>query len=79
MVLPLRPRVRLCKATENACNHRGYCNAELEKLYERQSMEPDEGRRKKLVWEIESIAIALQIVSLESRRTVCACSLLSGC
>ena len=34
-------------------NYSGYCNAELEKLFERQSMEPDEGRRKKLVWEIE--------------------------
>ena len=30
-------------------NYSGYCNAELEKLFERQSMEPDEGRRKKLV------------------------------
>ena len=34
-------------------NYSGYCNAEFEKLFERQSMEPDEGRRKKLVWEIE--------------------------
>ena len=30
-----------------------YCNPELEKLFERQSAEADEGKRKKLVWEIE--------------------------
>jgi len=34
-------------------NYTGYCNPELEKLFERQSMEADEGKRKKLVWEIE--------------------------
>jgi peptide/nickel transport system substrate-binding protein len=34
-------------------NYTGYCNPELEKLFDRQSMETDEGKRKKLVWEIE--------------------------
>ena len=34
-------------------NYTGYCNPELEKLFERQSMEADEGKRKKLVWQIE--------------------------
>ncbi len=34
-------------------NYTGYCNPELESLFERQSMEADEGKRKKLVWEIE--------------------------
>jgi peptide/nickel transport system substrate-binding protein len=34
-------------------NYTGYCNPELEKQFERQSMEPDEGKRKQLVWEIE--------------------------
>ena len=34
-------------------NYTGYCNHELEKLFERQSAEADEGKRKKLVWEIE--------------------------
>jgi peptide/nickel transport system substrate-binding protein len=34
-------------------NYSDYCNPELEKLFDRQSMEPDEGKRKKLVWEIE--------------------------
>jgi peptide/nickel transport system substrate-binding protein len=34
-------------------NYTGYCNPELEKLFDRQSMEADEGKRKKLVWEIE--------------------------
>jgi peptide/nickel transport system substrate-binding protein len=34
-------------------NYSGYCNPELEKLFERQSEEADQGKRKKLVWEIE--------------------------
>jgi len=34
-------------------NYTGYCNPELEKLFDRQSTEADEGRRKKLVWQIE--------------------------
>jgi peptide/nickel transport system substrate-binding protein len=34
-------------------NYTGYCNPELEKQFERQSMEADEGKRKQLVWEIE--------------------------
>ena len=34
-------------------NYTGYCNPELEKLFERQSAEADEGKRKNLVWEIE--------------------------
>jgi peptide/nickel transport system substrate-binding protein len=35
-------------------NYTGYCNPELEKLFDRQSAEADENKRKKLVWEIES-------------------------
>jgi peptide/nickel transport system substrate-binding protein len=34
-------------------NYTGYCNPELEELFDRQSAEADEGNRKKLVWEIE--------------------------
>ena len=34
-------------------NYTGYCNPELEKLFDRQSMEADVGKRKQLVWEIE--------------------------
>jgi peptide/nickel transport system substrate-binding protein len=34
-------------------NYTGYCNPELEKLFDRQSIEADEGKRKQLVWEIE--------------------------
>jgi len=34
-------------------NYTGYCNPELEKLFDRQSMEANEGKRKQLVWEIE--------------------------
>ena len=34
-------------------NYTGYCSPELEKLFDRQSMEGDGGKRKELVWEIE--------------------------
>jgi peptide/nickel transport system substrate-binding protein len=34
-------------------NYTNYCNPELEKMYEQQSMEPDQEKRKKLVWEID--------------------------
>ena len=34
-------------------NYSGYCNPELDKEFDRQSMEPDQEKRKKLVWEID--------------------------
>jgi peptide/nickel transport system substrate-binding protein len=34
-------------------NYTGYCSPEVDKLVDQQSMEPDQERRKKLVWEIE--------------------------
>jgi peptide/nickel transport system substrate-binding protein len=34
-------------------NFTGYCNPELDKLFDQQSTEPDQEKRKKLVWEIE--------------------------
>jgi peptide/nickel transport system substrate-binding protein len=34
-------------------NYTGYCNAEVDKLIDRQSSEPDVGKRKQIVWEIE--------------------------
>ena len=34
-------------------NYTGYCNPELDKLIDRQSMRSRPGKRKKLVWEIE--------------------------
>ena len=34
-------------------NYTGYCNPEVDKLVDRQSMEADPGKRSKLVWEIE--------------------------
>jgi peptide/nickel transport system substrate-binding protein len=34
-------------------NYTNYCNPELEKMYERQSVEPDQEKRKKLVWDID--------------------------
>jgi peptide/nickel transport system substrate-binding protein len=36
-------------------NYNGYCNPELDKLVDRQSMEADQQKRKQLVWEIERI------------------------
>jgi peptide/nickel transport system substrate-binding protein len=40
----------LCEAE---ANYNGYCNREVDKLVDQQSMEPDQERRKELVWEIE--------------------------
>jgi peptide/nickel transport system substrate-binding protein len=34
-------------------NYNGYCNPEVDKLVDRQSMEPDREKRKQLAWEIE--------------------------
>ena len=34
-------------------NYNGYCNPEVDKLVDRQSMEADPEKRKQLVWEIE--------------------------
>jgi peptide/nickel transport system substrate-binding protein len=36
-----------------ARNYTGYCNAEVDKLIDKQSAEPDPQKRKKIVWEIE--------------------------
>ena len=34
-------------------NVTGYCNRDMEKLFERQSIEADQQKRKELVWEID--------------------------
>ena len=34
-------------------NYSGYCNPELDKEFDRQSVEADQEKRKKLVWEID--------------------------
>src|SRR5262249_31192378 len=34
-------------------NYGGYCNPRLDELIDRQSTEPDGGKRRQLVWEIE--------------------------
>jgi peptide/nickel transport system substrate-binding protein len=34
-------------------NYTGYCNPEVDKLVDQQSMEPNQEKRKKLVWQIE--------------------------
>ncbi len=36
-----------------AGNYNGYCNPEIDKLIDQQSMEPDQNKRRHLVWEIE--------------------------
>ena len=34
-------------------NYTGYCNPEVDKLVDQQSMEPNQEKRNTLVWEIE--------------------------
>jgi len=34
-------------------NYTGYCNPEIDKLVDRQSIESDQSRRRQLVWDIE--------------------------
>ena len=34
-------------------NYNNYCNAEIDKLIDQQSIEPDQDKRRQLVWEIE--------------------------
>jgi peptide/nickel transport system substrate-binding protein len=34
-------------------NYSGYCNPEVEQLFDRQSMEADQEKRRTLVWEID--------------------------
>ncbi len=40
-------------ACGSARNYTGYCNKELDKEFDQQSAETDQGKRKKLVWEID--------------------------
>jgi peptide/nickel transport system substrate-binding protein len=40
-------------ACGSALNVTGYCNKEMERLFDRQSMEADQQKRKELVWEID--------------------------
>ena len=40
-------------ACDSERNYTHYCNKELEKMFDQQSMEPDLDKRKKLVWEID--------------------------
>jgi peptide/nickel transport system substrate-binding protein len=54
-------------------NYTQYCNKELEKLFDRQSMETDADKRKKLVWEIDKKLqedVARPII-LHSRAATC--------
>ncbi|MFI5001149.1 MAG: ABC transporter substrate-binding protein [Reyranellales bacterium] len=40
-------------ACGSASNYDGYCNPEIDKLFDQQSMEADQDKRKKMVWDIE--------------------------
>ena len=40
-------------ACDSERNYTHYCNKNLEKLFDQQSMEPDPAKRRKLVWEID--------------------------
>jgi peptide/nickel transport system substrate-binding protein len=40
-------------ACKSERNYPGYCNPEIEKLFDLQSVEPDIAKRQKLVWEID--------------------------
>ena len=40
-------------ACGSARNYSGYCNKELDKKFDEQSMKTDQEKRKKLVWEID--------------------------
>jgi peptide/nickel transport system substrate-binding protein len=44
---------RLSRPRRSPRNYTGYCNPELEALFDRQSIEAEPRKRKKLVWEIE--------------------------
>jgi peptide/nickel transport system substrate-binding protein len=47
------PRPDLSYRCGGELNYNGYCSAEVDELIERQSIEADNQKRKKLVWEIE--------------------------
>ena len=40
-------------ACGSARNYSGYCNPEVDKMVDEQSIETDQEKRKKLVWEID--------------------------
>jgi peptide/nickel transport system substrate-binding protein len=39
-------------------NYNGYCNGEIERLFELQSAEPDAGKRRQMVWDIDAKLLA---------------------
>jgi peptide/nickel transport system substrate-binding protein len=47
------PTLALFYGCSSTLNWDGYCNAEVDRLIQRQSIEADEAKRKELVWEIE--------------------------
>ena len=54
-------------ACDSQRNYTGYCNQEIMKLMELQSMEPDVAKRKELVWGIDrhlrkTVAVLITIV-----------------
>ena len=54
-------------------NYNGYCNGEIERLFEQQSAEPDPAKRQQLVWDIDSklLADAARPVIMWNRNATC--------
>jgi peptide/nickel transport system substrate-binding protein len=54
-------------------NYNGYCNGEIERLFERQSVETDPAKRRQLVWDIDSklLADAARPVIMWNRNATC--------
>jgi peptide/nickel transport system substrate-binding protein len=61
-------------------NYSGYCNPELDRLIDRQSMEPDIDKRRQLVWEIERLLAADSVrpVIFHMRQATCVKPQLKG-
>ena len=54
-------------------NYTGYCNREMEQRFERQSIEPDQEKRRQLVWQIdkELQEEVVQPIIAHTRRATC--------
>jgi peptide/nickel transport system substrate-binding protein len=50
---PLHQDEEAIRGDGSSVNWDGYCNAEVDKLIEQQSVESDPGRRKQILWTIE--------------------------
>jgi len=67
-------------ACKSERNYPGYCNPEIEKLFDVQSAEPDPDKRRKIVWEIDRqlLADGARPVILWNRSGTCLQSYVKG-